>query len=297
MIPASEPSFAVACARACPGFSADGEVWRARKSELLWGHVDGRSVVAKRLVRPTAVWTWYFAREVALYRAFEAQPPAVPLPRLVGAADGILVIERLPGEPIATRRHPHAELTAADVAALVDYRARLAAWTGPVPLASPPARVRSQLRERLLEDPTAPVAWVRDGVARCARRGILDTGAAARIDDALAAHAPVAFGHGDVLLRNAIRDGDSIALCDWECAGPHVYDWDLALLWSQLAVDAREPLEDVARETPARWRSFVGLAAFALAREIRFLVGFGVANDHGELARLRGELAELVTRA
>lgn len=289
--------FEALCAEVCPGFRAVGEPRGARKSELLWGELGGVQVIAKRLAKPNPVWEWYFEREVALYRELAVRRPGVRMPRLVGAGRGVLVIERLPGEPLATRRHPRAALPIRTVAALIAMRDELAAWIGPVPSVAPSPRVRAQLRERLLEDPTAPVAWIREGVARCARRDLLDAPVARRIDDALAAHVPVAFSHGDLLLRNVIADDeDDLGLVDWECAGPHVRDWDLALLWTQLAPPARIFVEDAVRDTGARWRAFLGLVAFALARELKFQLGFGVAPDDAELGRLRDELAEVVAR-
>jgi hypothetical protein len=130
-------------------------------------------------------------------------------------------------------------------------------------------------------------------VARCAAGGILDAEVARRIDAALAAHPAIAMSHGDLLLRNAIRDGDRIGLVDWECAGPHLEDWDLALLWIQLEGAARAPIAEAVRlGGPARWRAFQGLVAFALAREVAFLRAFRAAPDGPAAVRLQAELAE-----
>jgi aminoglycoside phosphotransferase len=286
MTPALHAGFAQRCAEVCPGFRATGAPRRARKSELLEGELAGECVIAKRLLRDDPVWTWYQAREIAIYREFERQPPRVRVPRFVAAGRGVLVIERLPGAPLATRRRPYAELPVRVIEILLATRARLASWPGAVPLEPPPPRVRAQLRERLLEDPTGP--WIRDGVMRAARRGLVDGEAARRIGEALVDD--VGFCHGDLLLRNAVADGDEVGLVDWECAGPHLRDWDLALLWSQLAPAARAPIEAAAGS-----RAFYAVAAFALIRELRFLRAFGDAG-HPDHARLRDELAELVAR-
>ena len=286
--------FAALCAAVCPGFRPLHRV-AARKSELLAGDVGGAPAIAKRLARPNAVWAWYLRRELAIYRAFESSPPALRVPRLLAADDerGILVIERLAGPPVAIRRRPAAALSAADVTALVELHRRIAAWPGSFPSDPPPPAVHRQLRARLLEDPTAPRAWFREGVARCAARRTLDADTAALIGDALAAHDAIAPSHGDLLLRNAIRDGSRIGLVDWECAGPHLADWDLALVWIQLADGARGPIDDeVALGPPARRRAFLGLVAFALAREVSFLRSFPAASNRAALARLRAELAD-----
>jgi aminoglycoside phosphotransferase (APT) family kinase protein len=279
-----------------PRFIPIGAPRRARKSELLWGQLDGAPVIAKRVARPNPVWEWYRDRELAMYRAFAERPPGVRAPRLVAADGGVLILERIPGEPLATRRRPRAALPAATVAAIVAMHDALAAWSGRAPDAAPSPRVRSQLRERLLEDPTAPVEWIREGIARCARRGLVAERTARRIADALADHAPVGFGHGDLLLRNVIADRDGLAFVDWECAGSHVRDWDLALMWTQLAPAARSVIEDAVRDRGARWLAFRGLVVFALAREVRFQLAFGAGTRDRELVRCRDELAAAMAR-
>ncbi|MBA3397530.1 MAG: phosphotransferase [Deltaproteobacteria bacterium] len=173
------------------------------------------------------------------------------------------------------------------VHALVAITAAFAGWAGTAPVGAPPPRVRSQLRARLLEDPTAPVTWVRDGLAVCVRRGILSRDAATQIDAAITADPRIAPAHGDLLLRNVIAGPDgSLGLVDWECAGPHLVDWDRALLWTQLAPASRGPVE-AAAQTPA----FRGLVAFALAREIAFLRAFRVPARHAGLLAVIAELA------
>ena len=92
-----------------------------------------------------------------------------------------------------------------------------------------------------------------------------------------------------------VSDGTQIGLVDWECAGLHIEDWDLALLWTQLASPSRALIEEVVHVEP-RWRTFLGLVAFALAREISFLRGFGVGPEHAGHARLVGELAVICGR-
>ncbi len=289
--------FAAVLAEVCPRFRPLRRV-PARKSELLAGTLDGAPAIAKRLARPDEVWAWYLRREIAIYRAFAAAPPPFRAPRLLAADEerGVLVIERLPGPPLAIHRRPAASPSAADAAALVALRRQIAAWPGPLPLDPPdpprsPAAAR-RIAARLLEDPAAPRAWFHGGVARCARAGILGADTARRIDDALAAHPAVAPSHGDLLLRNAIRDGDRIGLVDWECAGPHLEDWDLALLWIQLAPPSRAPIETTVRAGGApRWRAFLGLVAFALAREVAFLRAFRAPPGSAAAVRLHTELA------
>jgi len=72
--PEAHTDFAQRCAELCAGFVATGSIRRARKSELLPGEVDGAPVIAKRLLRPHAVWEWYFAREVAMHATIDGYP-------------------------------------------------------------------------------------------------------------------------------------------------------------------------------------------------------------------------------
>ena len=116
------------------------------------------------------------------------------------------------------------------IGALIAAHDQFATYSAKVAVPLSPVR---QMRERLLEDPSDP-SWIRDGVRLCGRRGLLDEELARNIDAALA-NAPTAPNHGDLLLRNVIGDDeDDIVLVDWECAGTHLRDWDLALLWLAL---------------------------------------------------------------
>ena len=275
-----DPGFSERCQALCPGFRAI-ETLPGRKSEVLAGEIDGAPVVAKRLAHANDVWAWYFEREVAIYRAFAEQPPPFRVPALRAASDDLLVIERIAGEPLAARRSPQAQV--ADLDALLALRAQVATYEFPT-TSQPPAAVRSQLRARFLEDPTA-VEWIRDGVALAARRKLLPAQAAAKI--AMQLEDVTAPSHGDFMLRNVIGG----ALVDWECAGRHLVDWDLAVLWTQLA-----PPQRPAVEAAAKSRAFLGIVAFALARELSFLHAFQKGPRHANVSRVRAELDEVCRR-
>lgn len=252
---------------------------RARKSIV---EIVGDTVV-KRPRTEDPLWWWYFAREVRVYRAFAATPIAgVRVPRLVEASAERLVIELIAGAPLGERRTPWAVVPSAIVERLIATRAALAAYAMAPDATPPPARAK--LRDRLLEDPTDPIGWITDGLRRCERRGLLPD--AAPLVAAVAAHAPIAFGHGDLLLRNVV--GDDAVLVDWECAGPHVHDWDLALLFTQLAPEARGPIDEVIG-AGVRRDAFRALVAFAFARELRFLAAYPDPPPRTE-ERLRAEI-------
>src|SRR5689334_2915450 len=118
-MPEPGTDFAAHVRHVCAGFVAQGEPRRARKSELLWGTVDGKPVVAKRLVKASPVWEWYLEREIAIYRALMERPPGVRFPRFVAGDHGVLVMERLEGEPLATKRRPAAPLPIRTISALI----------------------------------------------------------------------------------------------------------------------------------------------------------------------------------
>jgi aminoglycoside phosphotransferase len=273
-----------------PDFVAEGSPLAARKSELLPGTVNGRAVIAKRSKKPNVVWDWYLEHEIAMYRMFSAHPPRLRTPHLVAAGPGLLVIERVTGEPLASKRRPAAALPIRTIGALIAAHDQFGEYATKIITPLSPVR---QMRERLLEDPSDP-SWIRDGVRLCGRRGLLDEELARNIDTALSS-APLAPNHGDLMLRNVIGDDEEdVTLVDWECSGIHLRDWDLALLWTQLAGPARGIVEDAVRENASRWRQFLGLVAFACAREIKFLDSF----PNGALARpsVVAELAEVAER-
>lgn len=275
--------FASRIASVCPGF-VPGDRIRARKSELLAGTIAGQAVLAKRVAKPGVVWEWYLQHELAIYRAFVASPPGVATPKLIAASQDLLVIEYIAGTPLATRRRPDAPLPDRTVGALLSIHAQLAGYRHAPPPAPGP---RVRLRDRLLEDPGDP-GWIRDGLGLCASRGSLDSDLARDIASALAT-SPAVFQHGDLLLRNVIDAGDHLVPVDWECAGLHPRDWDLALLWTQLAGPARSIVEDAVRDSSTRWRAFLGLVIFGFARELRFLDAWP-SPDPAARAKLAAEL-------
>ncbi len=289
MTPDPSTGFAARVAELCEGFVATGEPRKGRKSELLGGWLGSDRVIAKRLLQPHVVWDWYFAHERAVYAAFSSTPPPIRVPRLYASTDDVLVIERFDA-PLARLRRPAAELSPAMVAAAIGYLERLSGWEAPWPADPLPAAVRGPMRQRLLEDPVEP-AWVRDGLVRCHGRGWIDDATRDAALAALDAHAPVATCHGDLLLRNAMTTGDGeLVLVDWECAGRYVADWDLALLWTQLADTGRRAVEAAVAGSEPRRRTFHALVVFALCREVSFLEAFHIPREHKGRAIVEREL-------
>lgn len=238
----------------------------------------------------TPVWRWYLEREAAVLPSL----PAGLAPRLLLAAPeaGVIVVERIFGEPLARRRRLEG-LPGCDLESLLDA---VAAWQGAaeLPSAAPPPPVRAAMRRRLLEDPSAPLEWFRAGFERCRDLGIAAAPEARRMTAALAAYPETGPCHGDLLPRNVVAGGGSLRAVDWECAGLHARDWDRALLWT--SVPAARPALEAAPRTdaaaPGRWPAFLALAAFALAREIKF----ARRSTAQRRAALAGELAATLAR-
>lgn len=273
--------FAERCAELHAGFRATGPLRRMRKSELLPGEIDGAPAIAKRMMKPSSVWDWYFAHEVAVYRAFVASPPPFPVPSVFAIADDVIIMERFPSS-LATLRRPYADVSPT---ALVAQHAAIATYAFPTVPASP-SKVLHEVSRRLLEDPTNP-SWIVDGLERCRGRDLID-GDVYRAAIIALSDAPISPSHGDLLLRNAMqRDDGTVVLVDWECAGEHLADWDLALLWTQLAPEGRAIVEAGIADPVA----FGALVVFALCRELVFLDAFRTAREHAGRRRVEAELA------
>lgn len=260
--------------RALPAFAIEGPVFRTAKCVLCFGALDGRAAIAKLTGPREGPWRWYARRELALYRALQRDPAPVRTPQLLAwdEREELLVLERLEGAPLCETRACAEPLGSPVIAALIDALDRWATidpsdprW----PALAPDAREQSALRARLLEDPSAPIAWVREGLWQSAELGLLEQDAVARALDALDAHPLVRASHGDLLLRNVLRIPQGVAWIDLECAGPHAQGWDLALLWVNVARDDRPLIEqaiDRLGDERAR-RAWAACALFAIARE------------------------------
>jgi hypothetical protein len=243
--------------------AADGAIARSTKCLLVSATVEGREVVVKALIRDAPVWSHYLRRERQVYE--QLRPANVRVPRLVASGATFLVLERVPGAPLARKRHDPAiaRIDAATWEVLLAAHASLRAW-GPVVTERPDPAVVGVMRKRILEDPSAPVDWVVDGVRRLRALATLDADDAERMVDALSGDPATCFSHGDLLLRNVLRDAAGLALVDWECAGEHLVGWDAGLLWVFAPEWARRRLED---EHAASRRAFLACVAFALTRE------------------------------
>jgi len=267
------------------------------KCTLFAATLDGAPVVVKALRRDVAPWRWYFARELALLDAFARAPPPVAAPRLVAAdlAAGVAVLTRLDGEALSRGRFVAGPLSPRTLAALLDRVAALARWREGLSLATapPPPTEAAAVRERLLEDPTAPGRWCADTLARAAEAGAIPAGLAAWATEALPS--AVDFAHGDLLPRNVLVCDGEVALVDWECAGAFTRGWDLAQLWAALPASQRPAAEEAAGALGLTARGFAAVALVALARERFYRMRFASDGD-ARMAALDEALAALAAR-
>ena len=231
-----------------------------------------------------AVWRWYFAREIAIYRAFAASTAAVPRAAPARGRRGLARDRALARRRRSRRRRtPHAELAPATLDALARAARSARRVARRVPdRAAAAARPRAAARApaRGSDRP----AWIADGIARAASRGI-----ALEASTRLAAHDPRArVRHGDLLLRNV------------------VWRWPRRLGVRRPPPAPTGTSRCCGRSSPerarvleralARPRRFCALAAFALVREIRFLHAFRTRPSHAVLVRLRADVAEVLAR-
>ncbi len=256
-----------------PSFEQEEGYSRSIKTVVVKGRYRGAAAIAKVLERDEPVWRWYHEREIRLYAAFEHHPPPVVVPRLLASAPGIMIIDRRPGTALTPGRATKTPIGESAMCALLQHTEAINRWKCPDPRWPPSPGVTAEMRRRLLEDPSAPRAWFLEGLIRCVDLDILSADDAERMD-ALIRALPVRSCHGDLLLRNALWDGEALSLIDWECAGPHPMHWDRALLWACLLPEEREALEAHVLKTHASTSAgFYACVAWALAREIKFSRG------------------------
>lgn len=264
---------------ALPGLVIDRHV-RSLKCVVACGELAGARVCVKMLHHRDDVWAWYFARERAVLGQL---PPERGAPRLRALVDDLLVVDELPGTPLARHRRVDRSLSPALVHACLALAEQIHALEL-APAAAPEPAITQVLRRRLLEDPSAGLEWFHAGFERCAALGHVSSEQAARMHVALDVYPRLRCCHGDFLPRNLLVNAQRVAACDWECAGLHAHDWDRALLWANLQASDRAPIEAAVAEPRERAHAFRALTAFALARELEFAGRAGPAR-RSELRR------------
>ena len=270
------------------------------KTVVFPGELAGQPAVAKVLERDLPVWRWYLQREIGLYQSFAKVPLPVRAPRLLDAdpEHAILIEERLPGAALAQGRAAPGPIGAQALGALLEASEKLNAWSwAHLPRFDPPAEAHQEMRRRLLEDPTAPMAWFLEGIDRCVQLNLLSAPEAKRMRAGLEDSA-IATCHGDMLLRNALWDGEDLRLIDWECMGPHPAHWDRAILWPGLVPVEQDALEVyIDKHHRATRSAFYATVAWALARELKFSRGKRHRAYRDAMDQVQAKLQEALERS
>ncbi|WP_436788309.1 phosphotransferase [Yinghuangia sp. YIM S10712] len=255
--PVTPKTVAAAAAKVCPGFVAGGVMRRTGKSVLMTGSLGRNPVVVKYLADDSPHWTQRFRHEISAYRAFTRQRPPVRVPRLFGADPErrVLVLEHVPGRPVAVERHPGATLARADVRAVLHAFGSLNTWkpqAGSFHAAFDylPRVERYHTLGLLTDRDATDLAQLLRGLSRL----------------------PLQLCHGDALLSNVLVTSSGPALVDWEFVGYHLPGYDLAVLWSLLARDpaTRRHIVQSAQQGGSFARdAFLVNLMLVLVREIR----------------------------
>jgi hypothetical protein len=182
-------------------------------STLVWS-ADGSQVAKSR--PPSHDARRRFRNEMRVNRMLTACPPPVRTPVLLDyeTRTRSLTFAALPGEPIGPK-YPR-DLPAADIDAVLGLARALRQY-------NPPRRrwMRRLNTEHRLA--LAPRFGVLDG---------RDAGALAGL--ARRHHTRLRFAHGDLVVRNVLRQGADVALIDWEWAGLYPAGYDDAIFWFSL---------------------------------------------------------------
>ncbi|MBF6051619.1 phosphotransferase [Streptomyces eurocidicus] len=243
--------------RICPEFNPVQVLRRSGRSVLLVGSTGRSTAVAKCLLDHSPSWAERSRHEIATYRAFVRHRPPVRVPRLIAADpdNGTLVIERMPGRPAATQRHPVDSPPRADVRAALGAVCRVNLWRPPVGMFDMPLDYGKR-------------------IARYHELGLLtdrDLGDLQKLLHGLA-HVQGQFCHGDALLSNILLSPAGPVLVDWDQAGWYLPGYDLATLWTVLgdAPGARRQISQYAQQAgPASRDAFLVNLMLVLTREIR----------------------------
>jgi hypothetical protein len=232
------------------------EVLRStNKTEIIAGECDGTPAVAKVLTSTEPVWAGKFAREISAYAAFGRSTPPVRVPRLLAAdvEKGVLLIERMAGQPLSEERYPPA-LPLEHITTALNTLEALARWEP-----APGGFTRPWNYANRLE--------------RYLGLGFLRPEEHCALTEQLGHAGPRwGFAHGDAVPANIILSCGHAALLDWEYGGYYLPTLDFAMLWVLLrdTPGARDLIVAHIDERGAVQRAaFAVNQAMLLTRELR----------------------------
>jgi Phosphotransferase enzyme family len=278
-----DPRQLLAAARhLCGGFRIDGQPVRTGTSLLLPGHIAGTPVLAKHPADPRRFWQDRCRQEITVYHALASGSPAPVLTPALVAADPdypLLIITRLPGQPLNPDRFPPRPVPATTLNQMLAALSALHLW---------------QPAARLPDDSDYPAQFA--GLPGA----LIPPAELARITRLCQATMPaVQLEHGDAHLANALATPAGTALIDLECTARRPAGYDLAKLWIFLAASpARRPAIIAAAGThPQQQAGFWVAAALVAAREITSHTRHpGLPARAQRLRQLHADLRAALTR-
>jgi hypothetical protein len=226
---------------------------RTDKTLLASGSLEGQPVVVKLLLDPDPFWAAKWRHEIGVYRVFVRHHPPVRVPALLHT-DGtrLLILERLPGQPVDADRYPTRPVADRAIGAALDALRALAGW-------HPPAGVFT------------PTFDYSDRIRRYHAHGLLDNADRTALTALLGDRGDRwQVNHGDPLPSNLLLDGDTCALLDWEFTGLFLPGFDLAMLHTLLVrTPAARARIEAAVAADGIAVPFVVNLAMVLTRELR----------------------------
>lgn len=242
-----------------PGFVATDPPRRTETSLLIPGDLRGLPVIAKHPIDRRPFWLQRCRHEITVYRALHtAGQPPVPVPHLVAAdpAALLLVLTRLPGQPLGPDRYPTQRLRTRQTTLLLDTLDALHHWARPP--RSPPGPFPAD------DDYPAQLAAIRPNLTPVA-----DQRRFTQLHTAIASRTGIRLEHGDAHPANTICTPDGLALIDLEATALRPPGFDLAMLWVLLGPDpaTRRLITHRIGPDPPAQAAFWLAVALVLARE------------------------------
>lgn len=203
--------------QSCPGFHVTGAPVRTATSVLLPGIVGSVAVMAKQPTDPRAFWQDRCRHEITVYRALAAAGPAPVLTPHLVAADPrhpLLVITRLPGQPLHPDRYPAGPVAPTALQSLLRALSRLHTWRPAVAFPADcdyPSQLADYRGELIPDTDFARIARLCQAVMPAPQ-----------------------LEHGDAHLGNALDTPCGVALIDLESTAWRPAGYDLAKLWIYL---------------------------------------------------------------